>query len=202
MNRPRAHSGFTLLELILVLLILAVAAAMVVPSLSNFALGRSTENTAQQILNLALYARSQCVSEARTYHMNFDTTAGQIWLTVGNSSGVFQPPPNSFGQKYTVPKGMKIAVAVTLQPNTQLVMNPLIVPTDAQPAPAFGQPVIPLVNTVMQIAHTSGTYIEFQSTGRTDPAIIKLTDNRGKEIDLGLATATEVMHRLTPAEMR
>ncbi len=183
------------------MLIIAIAAAVVIPSLSEFALGRSSENAAQQILNLAQYARSQCVSEGRTYRMNFDQQAGQIWLTAG-SAGVFNPPSSDFGKKYSLAEGMKMVVQITPQPNTVLVMTPNITPTDIQPAPQFGQPVWPLTNTVMQLPRSDGTYVEFQPSGRIDPALIRLTDKRGTEIDIGAATSTEPLHRVTAMEMR
>ena len=201
MNRKRAQPGFTLLELILVMLILAIAAAIVVPSLSSFAMGRTTENAAQQIMNLAQYARTQSTSEARIYRLNFDAQGGQVWLTFANA-GAFQSPGNDFGNRYSLTAGMKMTVQVTPQPNVQPVLAANVTLTDAQPTPAFGSPVWPLTNTVMQIAHTDGTYMEFQPSGRVDPTIVRLTDRRGKDIDLGCATATEPFHRITTQEMQ
>jgi type II secretion system protein H len=199
-TRP-AQLGFTLLELILVMLILAIVAAMVVPSLANFAISRTTDNTVIQIMSMAQYARTQCVADARPYRMNFDTQSGQVWLTSG-SAGVFQPLTNDYGNRYTLGKGMKLQVQVTPQSNTQLVMDPNVQPADIQLNPIFGQPVWPSVNVIMQLPRMDGTYIEFLPTGRTDPALIKLTDQHGREIDMGLATSTEVMHVLKPEEMK
>ncbi len=196
------HRAFTLLELILVMLIIAIAAAVVVPSLTEFAVGRSTENAAQQIVNLAQYARTQSISEGRTFRLNFDTQADKIWLTA-RKEGTFQPPGNDFGQKYSLAEGMKMSVQIQPQPNTQLILTPNVTATDVQPTPLFGQPVWPLMNTQMQIAHTDpGIYSEFQPSGRIDPVLVKLVDKRGKEVDLGCATATESLHVLSKLELQ
>ena len=194
--------GFTLLELILVMLIIAIAAAVVVPSLTEFAVGRSSVNAAQQIVNLAQYARTESMSEGRTFRLNFDTQKQQVWLTA-MKNGTFQPPGNDFGLKYSLAEGMRMDVQVQPQPNTQYVMAQNVTPTDVQPVPIFGQPVWPLMNVSMQIAHSDpGTYCEMFPSGRIDPVIVRLTDKRGKEIDLGCATATESLHLLSKADLQ
>ena len=55
--------GFTLLELILVMVILSTVLAMAAPSLSGFFGSRQTHDTAAQILALTQLARSQAISE-------------------------------------------------------------------------------------------------------------------------------------------
>src|SRR5438067_9157424 len=54
-SQPR---GFTLFELVLVMLVLAVIMAMVAPKLAGTARGRRTGDAATQITALAYYARS------------------------------------------------------------------------------------------------------------------------------------------------
>jgi len=202
MNRRPEHSAFTLLELILVMLILAIVAALVVPSLANFAIGRSTDNAVLQFMNLASYARAQAMADATTYRINFDTQAGQVWLTE-KSNGMFQSPPNDYGNRMTLKDGMKIQVQVVQQPNVNLITDPNVQPQDNDPKPPFGQVVWPSNNTVMQIPRTdNGTYIEIQPSGRTDPALVRLTDRYGRVFNMGLATSTEVMHLLKPEEMK
>jgi prepilin-type N-terminal cleavage/methylation domain-containing protein len=195
------RNAFTLIELILVMVILAIAAAMIVPSLISFAIGRATDNASTQILNLSTYARTQAISEGRTYRLNFDPQAEAIWLTAG-TAGVFAAPVNDFGARFSLPQGIKMDVDVTPQPNTELIVS-----TDVQQIPTqieqpFGQPLSATANNLIQIPHTDGTYVEFQPSGRTDPVHIKLTDKLGKVIDLGLATSTDVMHVLSAGEMQ
>ena len=106
-NHPRA---FTLVELVLVMVVIAVIAAMVVPSLSGSARGRRIGDTANQIVSLARLARTQAVTDGKTYRLNIDPNGGSYWLTVRDADA-FQVLGN---WSYTVPEGLR--VECSLQP--------------------------------------------------------------------------------------
>ena len=104
-----AHSdrfrGFTLLELIVVLVILSTVLAMAGPSLRGFFGSRQLQDTAAQILALTQFARSQAISEGIIYRLNFNTTQRIYWLTSWRK-GSFQDIKTGFGRTYTLPKDM------------------------------------------------------------------------------------------------
>ena len=88
--RPRQYDGdrgFTLLELILVMVILSTVLAMAAPSLRGFFASRKTHDTAAQILALTQFARSQAISEGIVYRLNFDTRQRTYWLTAQQAGG-------------------------------------------------------------------------------------------------------------------
>ncbi len=199
MKKRTAYSGFTLIELILVMIIIATAAAMVVPSLRAFTIARTTDNAASMLLGVAQYARSQSVSEGRNYRMNFDIQAGTVWLT-RMDNGVYDAPTSDFTEPFTIPKGMTMTVEVGPRPTTLMIKPQDVDQTTGVPTPLFGQAIAP-ANSVLQNQHQSGLYIEFLPSGRCDPALITLRDKLGKEIDLGNATATEPLHILTKGEL-
>jgi prepilin-type N-terminal cleavage/methylation domain-containing protein len=97
--------GFTLLELILVMLILSTVLAMAAPSLRGFFGSRQAQDTAAQILALTQFARSQAISEGVVYRLNFDTKDRVYWLTAWKS-GTFEELKTEFGQIFTLPKDM------------------------------------------------------------------------------------------------
>jgi len=79
------QKGFTLIELILVMTLLAIVLAISSPSLSKFFKGRGLDNEARRFLALTRQAQSRAVSEgvpmvlwfdseARTYGLNADKT--------------------------------------------------------------------------------------------------------------------------------
>jgi prepilin-type N-terminal cleavage/methylation domain-containing protein len=109
MNASRLQSarakGFTLLELILVMLILSTVLAMAAPSLRGFFGSRQAQDTAAQILALTQFARSQAISEGVIYRLNFDTRDRVYWLTAWKS-GAFDELETEFGQIFTLPKDM------------------------------------------------------------------------------------------------
>jgi type II secretion system protein H len=108
--RRRAH-GFTLIELILVLIILTVIAAVVVPSIRTFATGRDKDNIATMFLSLSDYARTQAASEGRTYRLNLDTTQNALWLTAQDGA-TFVAPTSDFGQRFTTTTGVTITTDI------------------------------------------------------------------------------------------
>ena len=82
-TRPSALRGFTLIELILVMALLATVLAISVPSLSRFFRSRNLESEAMRFLALTRAAQSRAVAEgvpmvvwfdtkSRTYGMNAD----------------------------------------------------------------------------------------------------------------------------------
>src|ERR1039458_2329776 len=128
---PRSckSSGFTLMELILVLVIIAIITAIVMPSVSAFSAGRSSNNTASQIIAMANYARTQAAAEGRIYRLNFDTTKGTYWLTAQNGA-TFGPAQNEFGQTFQIPAGVQWDIQLTSRVGTLLTL-----PTDEQTKP-------------------------------------------------------------------
>ncbi len=97
--------GFTLLELILVMVILSTVLAMAAPSLSGFFGSRQTHDTAAQILALTQLARSRAISEGIVYRLNFDTTERRYWLTA-QQAGTFEELETGLGRKFALPKDM------------------------------------------------------------------------------------------------
>jgi len=108
--QKRQHSGnrgFTLLELILVMVILSTVLAMAAPSLRGFFGSRKTHDEAAQILALTQFARSQAVSEGIIYRLNFDTNERTYWLTL-QQAGVFKELETEFGHVFTFPNDIVV----------------------------------------------------------------------------------------------
>ena len=171
------------------------------PRSSTFAAGRRTNNAAVMVLGLANYARSQAVSEGTVYRLNFDTTnGGSVWLTQ-QREGTFQPPLSDYGQHFPLPDGVRMTVDVAPGSVVVPIVSPAVQQTTATPTQLFGQPV-GTPNELVQVPHVDGgTYVEVQESGRTDPCRIHLSDDAGHTVDLGAATATDVVHVLKPGEL-
>jgi len=101
-RQRNANEGFTLLELILVMVILSTVLAMAAPSLRGFFGSRKTHDEAARLLALTQFARSQAISEGITYRLNFDTDDRVYWLT-SQRKGVFEELKTEFGYVFTFP---------------------------------------------------------------------------------------------------
>lgn len=106
-QRKHGTEGFTLLELILVMLILSTVLAMAGPSLRGFFASRKAHDTAAQILAITQYARSQAISEGITYRLNFDVSERTYWLTSWQS-GTFKELKTGLGRTFTLPKDIEM----------------------------------------------------------------------------------------------
>ena len=103
-GRREPAAGFTLLELVLVMVIICTVLAMAAPSLRGFFASRQTSDAAAKIVALAEFARSQAAAEGRTYHLNLDTENGKYWLTA-QEGGSFTMLSSEFGRTFLLPEG-------------------------------------------------------------------------------------------------
>lgn len=87
MASPRKTSGFTLLELILVMAIIALTIALAAPSLAGFARSRVVSDTAAHFTAMASLGRSHAVAEGQPYRLVIDLPARRFYLTKGNGDG-------------------------------------------------------------------------------------------------------------------
>jgi len=81
---PDLHRGrlkaFTLIELILVMTVLTIAASITAPALANFFRGRTLDSEARRILALTRQGQNRAVSEGLPMELWLDTQQGQYGL--------------------------------------------------------------------------------------------------------------------------
>jgi prepilin-type N-terminal cleavage/methylation domain-containing protein len=99
MKKHKQKVGFTLVEILVVVVILAIAAAMAVPMFSGAA-GFQTQSAANMIAADLEYAKSMAISHQQQYGIIFDTGAG-AYQVVDQYEAVIQNPVKA-GFQYTV----------------------------------------------------------------------------------------------------
>jgi prepilin-type N-terminal cleavage/methylation domain-containing protein len=99
MKTSKIYSGFTLIELVVVVVILAIAAAMAVPMFSGAA-GFQTQSAANMIAADLEYAKSMAISRQQQYGIVFDPDAG-TYQVVDQNNTVIQHPIKA-GFQYVV----------------------------------------------------------------------------------------------------
>lgn len=75
-------AGFTLIELILVMALLAIAASLAAPQMASFFRGRSLDQEARRLLSLTHYAQSRAVTEGYPIMLWIDSASGQYGLEI------------------------------------------------------------------------------------------------------------------------
>ena len=104
------RGGFTLLELVLVMVLVSTVLAMAAPSLRGFLAGRQGAEAAAQVLSLTHLARSRAVTQGRIYRLNIDTETNTYWLTM-QQAGAFVELGCEHGRRFRFPD----SVSVTLE---------------------------------------------------------------------------------------
>jgi type II secretion system protein H len=101
--------GFTLLELIVVLVLISTVLAIAAPSLRGFAHGRQTADAAARILSLTHLARSRAISRGCVHRLNVDAQMGTYWLSM-QQGGAFVEIEDDFGREFRLPGGVSVKV--------------------------------------------------------------------------------------------
>ncbi len=92
-RRARRRRGFTLIELIIVMLLLAIAAGMAAPRMSSFFRGRALNFEARRMLSLTHYAQSRAVAEGEPVVVWLDSRGSRYGVRLlGGSSGADTKP--------------------------------------------------------------------------------------------------------------
>lgn len=108
-NHCGPRRGFTLFELILVMLILCTVLGLSGPSLKGFFAMRQLEDTGARIVSLMEYARTQATCEGRVYRFNVDVTDRTYWLSVLDEDD-FEDPGSAWGREFQIPDDYAIRV--------------------------------------------------------------------------------------------
>jgi prepilin-type N-terminal cleavage/methylation domain-containing protein len=95
-GRPRARSGFTLLELLIVVSLLTIMAAIALPSAAP-SVGVQLASVAEVVAGDLAYGRSLAILNNDTYQFLFDVVHNQYTLEYsGSNSSLATLPPNPF----------------------------------------------------------------------------------------------------------
>src|SRR4051794_14745939 len=76
MTERRAHAGFTLLELILVMVIICMVMALAAPTLTGWSRGAKLRNSADEFVSATKFARTRAVSSGYTCVVSIDRQSG------------------------------------------------------------------------------------------------------------------------------
>jgi prepilin-type N-terminal cleavage/methylation domain-containing protein len=157
-TRTSRFLAFTLIELMLVLLVLAILVAVAVPAFEGMARGMAGRDTATQLLALTYHARSQAVAEGVNYRLVLDVPNRSYYLAKQDGTE-YVPLAEEVGRPHLFPEGVDVAYDDAF-PLQQL-----------QQSNATGQ-ILP------ERPPSNLPFVEFYPSGRIDPAVIVVTSQR------------------------
>ncbi len=113
--RRRCERGFTLIELILVMSLLAISAALIAPALSDFIRGRALDSEALRLLSVSRAAQSRAVSEGLPVLLWLDAPNGAYGTEEETKAGAADPKALSFTMNDSVRLSLDSGHAATTQ---------------------------------------------------------------------------------------
>lgn len=165
-RRPRAaRGGFTLVELILVMVIAAVAATVAAPALRLFLGGRALHQVAERLVSLGGYAATRAVAEGRVYRLEIDGRA-RVYRLQGRDDDEFAPLGQDFGRDFSLPDGV--------------VLDWLEAPLTPGETGLPGRPAPPAPGGA--VAGEEVKWVHFYPDGRIDPFRLRLVGPRGEAL--------------------
>lgn len=142
MRCNRSQPAFTLIELVLVLLLLAIVAGSAVPSLRDWSRGGKLDNAADAFLASTRWARSQAIASATTHRIEVETNgAHRVAIREGQ---IFSPVSGEMGHWTPLPTGIALSLTRTDggTPNTiDFYANGRVSPAEIILRDEFGQTV-------------------------------------------------------------
>jgi prepilin-type N-terminal cleavage/methylation domain-containing protein len=110
----RRSRGFTLIELVLVMAIIAILALSLAPSLHEFGARQRSSDAATLLVSMADYARTEAISQGYVYRLNLEPAQNQVWLTYQNG-GDFTEVASDLGKRITLSPGISMRTDVASQ---------------------------------------------------------------------------------------
>lgn len=114
MHSPSRQRGFTIVELMIVLALLGIIAAIAVPNFTQFIRNNQVQAKAEEVHALLQYARAQAVATRKGYAVNFQnwqvTSGGNVERQLEINSNLIVTATPQAGIQYDG-RGMASAVA-------------------------------------------------------------------------------------------
>ena len=112
--------GFSLIEMIIVLVVIGLSASLVVPSLSQFSKTVELKGAARKISAILRYCRSEAVNKGQTYQIIFDSDLREVRVQKTESSWEkeeeMKRDAKSVRQMYHLPKGINVKEVNIISP--------------------------------------------------------------------------------------
>lgn len=106
------NRGFTLIEVMVVLILISLSMLLVTPSLSRFSKTVELKGAAKKISAILRYYRSEAVNQGRVYQVLFDPDLREVRVQSieekDEDEGAGGAKDNSSQKRYTLPKGVDI----------------------------------------------------------------------------------------------
>ena len=185
--------GFTLIEVMIVLALIAILSSIAMPSLRGFAASTRLKSTAYAIRDILNFARDMAITERAAYLVVFDLTTNRYWLASNETFNLGDPPTPVTASPSSLLPAQQPAAG---QGNTTLQQIP---PSRTNAILGIPQKPGHNVSLVRMITNhnfqtiqidTGVDYIYFSPTGSSEDTVLYIQDRRGKTMSIMVENAT------------
>lgn len=173
----RLESGFTLVEMLVVLTIMSIVLAIAAPSFKSFSEKRKLDSSGEAVRSLGLFARNAAIADKEPYMIVFDLTRHAFWLAKASALEY-----GDLSQTFDI--GAYGPEAQEMQPEQLLAMRASGILGETKETEANVQ--ISRVDVEREGAIVSGAldyeYVQFNADGTAEPASIYLTNSQNEAI--------------------
>ena len=175
-NRTRNSEGFTLIELIFVLAVIAVVAALVLPRLDPFVPERRLKSAVRMLSGTISLAYGEAIAKNKTYRLYLDSKKDMYWIAEITPSQADEEPGGSsgirLGTQFQLLQYERNSESVEEKEPTEPMFSPKTLPDGVH----FSSVEI---NRGLAMATSDLPYIEFNPLGGAIPATIILMNDDG-----------------------
>ena len=185
--------GFTLIEVMIVLALIAILSSIAMPSLRGFAASTRLKSTAHAIRDTLNFARDMAITERAAYLVVFDLTTNRYWLASNETFNLGDPStPVTASPLSSLPAQQPTAG----QGNTTLQQMP---PSRTNAILGIPQTLGHNVSLARMITNhnfqtieidTGVDYVYFSPTGSSEDSVLYIQDPRGKTMSITVENAT------------
>ena len=183
------ETGFTLIEVMLVLTLIVILSSVTMPSLRGFAGSTRLKSSASAIRDMLHFARDIAITERTTYLVVFDLDQNLYWLASSETFVVSDLTASLVANGSNAINQTEVRSSELSQPAVSRTSMILGIPQEPNHNISLSQMVINH-NSQTRHIHSGIDYIYFSPTGSSEELILYIQDQDGNVVSISIEAAS------------
>lgn len=195
LKHSASETGFTLIEIMLVLMLIGILSAISMPSLKGFTVSTRLKSSARSIRDMLHFARDMAVTEGISYLVVFDLDRNRYWLASSETFALKDLPStsiaqfsNGFDQMHN-PTASSTQVSEVIQTNVSRTSMILGVPHSLSDKVSLWQ-MVTSHNSQTNQTDSGADYVYFSPTSTSEDTTLYIRDVKGSAVSISVEAAT------------
>ena len=183
------ETGFTLIEVMLVLTLIVILSSATMPSLRGFAGSTRLKSSASAIRDMLHFARDIAITEGTTYLVVFDLDQNRYWLASSETFVVSDLNASLVANGSNAINQTEVRSSELSQPAVSRTSMILGIPQEPNHNISLSQMVINH-NSQTRHIHSGIDYIYFSPTGSSEELILYIQDQDANVVSISVEAAS------------